>query len=200
MDGDTKGEKEKRFEEANILSFPCSRYRYLLGVSPGPRRVIYILPRGPFESVRSFFSPLRREGAAPLFSFLFFFLFIRKHRSRKRHVNYDHGSGSPRPTVLPVIIPLPSCALATVSCKPAHLWSRRLLRIVLDYQNGGNFNFIWLVKSRIIVEKFRDYVLILFSSFPLLMEYSYSLIVSEKRIEDIVEGRCRCESLFQNWI
>lgn len=73
MDGDTKGEKEKRFEEANILSFPCSRYRYLLGVSPGPRRVIYILPRGPFESVRSFFSPLRREGAAPLFSFLFFF-------------------------------------------------------------------------------------------------------------------------------
>lgn len=56
------------------------------------------------------------------------------------------------------------------------------------------------MKSRIIVEKFRDYVLILFSSFPLLMEYSSSLIVSEKRIEDIVEGRCRCESLFQNWI
>lgn len=77
MDGDTKGEKEKRFEEANILSFPCSRYRYLLGVSPGPRRVIYILPRGPFESVRSFFSPLpaKRRSSSSFFLPFFFYLF-----------------------------------------------------------------------------------------------------------------------------
>lgn len=78
---------------------------------------------GPFESVQPFFLydwPQRKgAGSSCLFSFSFFLLESIARENGERHVNYDHGSGSPRPTMLPVIIPLPSCALATVSCKPA---------------------------------------------------------------------------------